>query len=176
MSKFHKVALLVYVASVLTEIAIYYSDLDFKYNHLSFEINAGVILVGVVLIGTLTKPFWTQALVTVSLLIGSGTIWFVLLFVNGFSCQRKMVETWKIDSYKISYENSQYWAGPGDEMCYRLQRNYVFGLFNEDMDKVYMSDTNHKGNVYFLRENEGCIVAFDDVDLRFDLCELQRLQ
>ena len=176
MSKFHKVALLVYVAIVLTEIAIYYSDLDFKYNHLSFKINAGVILVGVVLIGTLTKHFWTQALVIVSLLIGSGTIWFFLIIITGFSCQREVLETWKVDNYEISYENSQCWAGPGGEMRYRLQKNYFFGLLNKRMDIVYKSDTDHKRNVFLLREGEGCIVAFDDLDLRFDLCELKRLQ
>lgn len=176
MSKFHRVALLVYAAIVLIEIVIYYSDFDFKYNHLSFEINAGVILVGIVLIGSLLKQFWAQALVVVSLLFGCGTIWFALLMFSGFSCEQVVTETWKIDGYEISYGNSQCWAGPGGEMRYRLQKNYLFGLFHKREATVYKSDTGHEGNLYLSRKNEACIVAFEKVDKRFDLCEMKRLQ
>ena len=159
---------IILVVIVIAELLVYNSELRFTLaNTYTIALLNLIVCVGFV--------FWYSKHLGIRLLLTLVTIVIVFIilffeFVRDFSQSENLHKSWVINNYEIVYANQEYFAGPGSEAYLKLNRTFVFGMFNKDIEVIDVDSTFLKLGL------TDCIVEFTSSKLKFDLCERKQLK
>ena len=169
MDRFKTIALFVLLILTSISIWIYISDWNLANEELIPWLIGSLAVAMLLFLGTLPNKLWQKITLIIVLSGIVGFLGFSSLFFSFFKCEDRILTTWQIEKYVVSYGYSECWAGPAEKPKYVLEEISFGGMLKKKIDIVWKSETkNLISNKTFLA-NKNCFIAFKN-GTQFDLC------